>query len=89
MSGKRLLDEGENDGRRDHARDVQRLCFFFVPKDIAGRTVVFEGEAQKTLVPVEHLKHYAQDAGKNNEEIVKITEPKPDLTFIADGVILK
>ena len=40
-------------------------------------------------MPVEHLKHYAQDAGKSKEEIAKITEPKDELTFIADGVIVK
>jgi hypothetical protein len=62
---------------------------FFVPKDIAGKTVVFEGEAQKKVVPVEHLKHYAQDAGKSKEEIAKITKPENELTFIAAGVIVK
>lgn len=73
--------------------ETMRVMFkdyaFFVPKDIAGKTVVFEGEAKKTTVPVEHLKHYAQDAGKSKEEIAKITEPKDELTFIADGVIVK
>jgi len=51
--------------------------------------VVFEGEAQKKVVPVDHLQHYAKDAGKSNEEIAKITEPKEELTFIADGVLVK
>nr|WP_295935101.1 DUF4920 domain-containing protein [uncultured Dyadobacter sp.] len=73
--------------------ETMRVMFkdygFFVPKDIAGKTVVFEGEAQKKTVPVEHLKHYAQDAGKSPDEIAKITEPKDELTFIADGVIVK
>lgn len=73
--------------------ETMRVMFkdyaFFVPKDIAGKTVVFEGEAQKKVVPVEHLQHYAKDAGKSNEEIAKITEPKQELTFIADGVIVK
>ena len=73
--------------------ETMRVMFkdyaFFVPKDIAGKTVVFEGEAQKKMVPVEHLQHYAKDAGKSKEEIAKITEPKEELTFIADGVIVK
>ncbi|MCF0070464.1 DUF4920 domain-containing protein [Dyadobacter sp. CY261] len=73
--------------------ETMRVMFkdygFFVPKDITGKTVVFEGEAKKTTVPVEHLKHYAQDAGESKEEIAKITEPKEELTFIADGVIVK
>lgn len=73
--------------------ETMRVMFkdyaFFVPKDITGKTVVIEGEAQKKTVPVEHLQHYAQDAGKSKEEIAKITEPKQELTFIADGVIVK
>jgi len=73
--------------------ETMRVMFrdyaFFVPKDIAGKTVVFEGEAQKKTVPVEHLQHYAKDAGKSQEEIARITEPKEELTFIADGVIVK
>ncbi|WP_353717958.1 DUF4920 domain-containing protein [Dyadobacter sp. 676] len=77
------LDNGET------MRVMFRDYAFFVPKDIAGKTVVFEGEAKKTTVPVEHLKHYAQDAGKTKEEIDKITEPKNELTFIANGVIVK
>ncbi|MFN4146347.1 MAG: DUF4920 domain-containing protein [Runella sp.] len=62
---------------------------FFVPKDIAGKTVVFEGVAQMKTTPVSELRHYAEDAGKSKEEIAKITEPKRELTFVADGVIVK
>lgn len=73
--------------------ETMRVMFkdyaFFVPKDIAGKTVVFEGEAQMKTVPVEHLQHYAKDAGKSDQEIAKITEPKKELTFIADGVLVK
>jgi hypothetical protein len=73
--------------------ETMRVMFkdyaFFVPKDITGKTVVFEGEAQKKTVPVEHLQHYAKDAGQSKEEIEKIKEPKDELTFIADGVIVK
>jgi hypothetical protein len=38
---------------------------------------------------VAQLRHYAEDAGKSKEEIAKITEPKIELTFMADGVIVK
>jgi hypothetical protein len=73
--------------------ETMRVIFkdyaFFVPKDITGKTVVFEGEAQMKTVPVEHLQHYAKDAGKSEEEIAKITESKKELTFIADGVLVK
>jgi hypothetical protein len=62
---------------------------FFVPKDIAGKQVVFEGVAQQSTTSVADLKHYAQDAGKSKEEIAKITEPEKAVTFVADGVIVK
>jgi hypothetical protein len=62
---------------------------FFVPKDIQGRTVVFEGQAKVKTTSVAELQHYAQDAGKSKEEVAKITDPKKELTFLADGVLLK
>ncbi|WP_426291674.1 DUF4920 domain-containing protein [Dyadobacter endophyticus] len=77
------LDNGET------MRVVFKDYAFFVPKDISGKTVVFEGEAKKTTASVEHLRHYAQDAGQSKEDIEKITEPKDELTFVAEGVIVK
>ncbi|UFH56884.1 DUF4920 domain-containing protein [Spirosoma sp. KNUC1025] len=62
---------------------------FFVPKDIVGKTVVVEGTAESSTTPVADLRHYAQDAGKPKEEIEKITQPEKELTFVADGVIVK
>ena len=61
---------------------------FFVPKDIAGRKVVMEGWAFREVTPVEELRHYAEDAGKPQEEIDAITEPKEELKFLASGVLL-
>ncbi len=62
---------------------------FFVPKDIAGKKVVFEGFAQKTETSVAHLKHYAEDAGKSKAEIAKITKPEIAITFEAEGIIIE
>ncbi|WP_420151979.1 DUF4920 domain-containing protein [Siphonobacter sp.] len=62
---------------------------FFVPKDIEGKTVVFEGQAFSRVTPVNELKHYAEDAGKSKEEIAKITQPEKAVVFVADGVIVK
>jgi hypothetical protein len=62
---------------------------FFVPKDIAGKTVVLEGTAAQTTTSVARLRHYAEDAGKPKAEIEKITQPETALTFVADGVIVK
>lgn len=61
---------------------------FFMPKDIAGREVIVEGIAYKQVTPVDELKHYAEDAGKSQEEIDAITEPKEETRFLASGVVL-
>ncbi|MCR9290123.1 MAG: DUF4920 domain-containing protein [Bacteroidetes bacterium] len=61
---------------------------FFMPKDIAGRTVVMEGNAYKEVTPVDELRHYAEDEGKSKEEIEAITEPEEQLKFMASGVLL-
>jgi Domain of unknown function (DUF4920) len=62
---------------------------FFVPKDIAGKTVVLQGTAQQTTTSVARLRHYAEDAGKPKAEIERITQPETTLNFVADGVIVK
>ena len=62
---------------------------FFVPKDIAGKTVVFEGKAFQKVTSVKDLQHYAEDAGKSKAEIAKITQPEKAISFVADGVVVK
>lgn len=59
---------------------------YTVPKDMAGKEVVFEGLAYKDTVSITQLQHYAEDAGKSEEEIAKITEPETSISFRADGV---
>ena len=61
---------------------------FFMPKDIVGKEVVLDGEATFKEVPVKQLQHYAKDAGKSEEEIKKIKEPKKELQFVAKGVLV-
>lgn len=62
---------------------------FFIPKDSDGAEAIVKGKAFKKETSVAELKHYAEDAGKSAEEIAKITEPKVEFTFKADGVLLK
>ena len=63
---------------------------FFVPTSgAAGKEAVIQGDLFVDTVSVKHLRHYAKDAGKTQEEIDKITEPKIGLSFTADGVIIK
>ncbi|HRP00957.1 MAG TPA: DUF4920 domain-containing protein [Flavobacteriales bacterium] len=62
---------------------------FFVPKEgLEGKKAVIQGYATKEVTTVAELRHYAEDAGKSKEEIEKITEPREDLFFLADGVLI-
>ena len=61
---------------------------FFMPKDIAGREVVIEGQAYTEETSVADLKHFAEDAGKSEEEIAAITSPVVEKKFMASGVVL-
>lgn len=62
---------------------------FFVPMNAQGKEAIVKGKAYKKVVPVDELKHYAEDEGKSPEEIAAITEPKVTLAFMADGVYIK
>jgi len=62
---------------------------FFVPRDAAGRRVVMHGVAAAEIVPVDELRHYAEDAGKSPAEIAAITEPQMRITFDADSVLIE
>ena len=61
---------------------------FFVPTDASGDAIV-EGKAYLEEVTVEELQHMAKDGGKTEAEIAAITEPKRELRFMADGVLIK
>lgn len=61
---------------------------FFVPTAIANKMVVLEGIAFTKITSVEELKHYAEDAKKSQAEIDAITEPKKEIRFLADGILV-
>ena len=62
---------------------------FFVPMNAENKEVVVSGKAYVSEESVADLKHYAQDAGKSQEAIDSITEPKKKYLFMADGVLIK
>jgi len=62
---------------------------FFIPLESKGKTATVEGFAKKELIPVDMLKHYAEDDCKSQEEIDAITEPELAYTFEAIGVIIE
>lgn len=61
---------------------------FFVPLNCENHTTIVEGWAYKTILSVEELKHYAEDAEYSQEEIDAIVEPETEYTFMADGVLM-
>ncbi|MBP7515759.1 MAG: DUF4920 domain-containing protein, partial [Flavobacteriales bacterium] len=62
---------------------------FFVPTEgLEGKTAILNGVATKETIDVATLQHYAEDAGKTKEEIAQITEPRTEITFLADGVLI-
>mgnify|MGYP005722508345 FL=1 len=63
---------------------------FFVPKKgVEGSSAIVNGFLSVDTLSVAQLRHYAEDAGKKNEEIMKIKKPKITLSFLADGVAIK
>ena len=58
---------------KDHA--------FLVPVALEGKTIVADGIATFKETSVEQLRHFAEDAGKTQTEIAKITEPKKEIVF--------
>ncbi len=62
---------------------------FFMPKNIADMEVIVNGKAYISEMSVEEQRHYAEDAGKSEEEIAAITEVEKTLSFEADGVLVK
>jgi len=61
---------------------------FFMPKDLAGHSVIMQGKAYTDTTSVEDLKHFAEDEKKSEEEIAAITEPSVEKKFMATGVII-
>ena len=62
---------------------------FFVPKNMAGKTVTLNGMAYNKTISVKDQQHYALDAGQSEEQIKAITQPKNSITFTAAGVMVK
>ena len=63
---------------------------FFVPKQgLEGSSAIINGFLSIDTLSVAQLRHYAEDAGKKTEEIMKIKKPKITLSFLADGVAIQ
>lgn len=60
-----------------------------VPKDMAGHHAYVYGKAVRKTISVEDQRHYAEDGGKSEAEIAKITEPKTQLRIEATGAVIE
>ncbi len=49
----------------------------------------FHGNIYWDTISVEMQKHFAEDAEKTKDEIARIIEPKLEVNFEADGVLIK
>ncbi len=61
---------------------------FFVPMAISGKNVVLDGIAFIKTTTVDELKHYAEDGKKSQAEIDAIKEPKKEIRFLANGILV-
>ncbi|MFZ4796341.1 MAG: DUF4920 domain-containing protein [Bacteroidia bacterium] len=62
---------------------------FFMPMDCSGKTAIVDGVAKIEVTSIADLKEFAKDDKQSKEEIAAIKEPKQELVFEANGVILK
>ncbi|PZR21122.1 MAG: DUF4920 domain-containing protein [Flavobacterium psychrophilum] len=61
---------------------------FFVPLNATDQDAIVSGKAFVSETSVAQLRHYAKDGGESDEAIAKITEPKIEYKFMADGVLI-
>tara|TARA_B100001939_G_C16836198_1_gene571003 strand:- start:308 stop:760 length:453 start_codon:yes stop_codon:yes gene_type:complete len=62
---------------------------FFVPKEgIQGKNIIINGDIKIDTISIPQLKHYAYDAGKSEDIISKINEPKITKSIEATGVAI-
>lgn len=63
---------------------------FFVPTEgLEGKTAILQGTASKEVITEAMRRHYAEDAGKSKEECEKISGDISELTFLAEGVLIR
>jgi uncharacterized protein DUF4920 len=62
---------------------------FFVPKDLAGRTVVAEGVLTRETVDEETRRHYAEESKQGAEQIAAIHGPIDEYNFVASSVTVR
>ncbi|MTG97612.1 DUF4920 domain-containing protein [Myroides sp. BIT-d1] len=62
---------------------------FFAPMNASGHNAIVNGKAFVSIIEIDELKHYAKDAGKSEQEIAEIIEPKVIYSFLAEGIAIE
>jgi Domain of unknown function (DUF4920) len=62
---------------------------FFVPKDIAGKTVIAEGFVKADVLTEAKARHYAEDEGKTEAEISAIRGDQKQVSMTAQSVFVQ
>ena len=53
-----------------------------------GKSAIINGKLSVDTLSVAQLRHYAEDAGKSKDEVLKIIKPEITISFLADGVVI-
>lgn len=61
---------------------------FFVPKDLAGKTVIVEGVISERIISERQARHWAEDAGKSPAEVEKIVGDQKEWMMVAETVLV-
>jgi hypothetical protein len=61
---------------------------FFVPIGFKEKQVVLEGQLKQEVVPESVRKHLAEDEGKSEEELEKISGDELEYSFVASSVLV-
>lgn len=75
-------------GEGKYVRIITKDHSFSIPKDAKGKKAIAEGVLKVKTTDVERQKHLAKDAGKSEEDIAKITQPKTEYEMEVTGVII-
>ena len=59
---------------------------FFLPKDIAGKSLVIEGVLEETIIKEKDARHFAKDEGKSKDEIAKIKGDSKSWALVASSI---
>jgi hypothetical protein len=84
------LENGTDEPIRVHVpKDEAGEYRWTLPMDLGPQHVIVEGTAEARTVDVDERRHYAEDAGRPQEEIDAITIPQQAAVIHASGILVE